>query len=164
MKNDMPPRGIACWCTYISNIIRRQSLQWRKEMRMTDFAVLFPYCSSSVPCKGKIWSGIMWFSEWNYELVKSYSLFLVSIIDDSTRKDTRSLNPINNSVNEQIVWHSLNLINKSVNVQILWHSLIYLYLYSRVKRRQIKRVNGLILQNRYRWSYKKNEAILRFYW
>ncbi len=72
----------------------------QKEMRMTDFAVLFSYCNSSVPCKGKIWSGIMWFSEWNYELVKSYSLFLVSIIDGSTRKDTRSLNPINNSVNE----------------------------------------------------------------
>jgi len=115
-------------------------------MSRIDCSLLFFALShhSSMPCKRRIWSGIMWFSKWNYELVKSFFFFFffVSVVDGSARKDTRSLSLINNSVNEQIVWHSL----------------VYLDLYSRVRKRkrEIKRITVLILQNEFVWCQKEN--------
>ncbi len=130
--------------------------EWDRD-RWVGLIVLFFFFAlshhSPMPCKRRIWSGIMWFSKWNYELVKSFFFFfffffLVSVVDGSAREDTRSLSLINNSVNEQIVWHSF----------------IYLDLYSRVRKREreIKRINALILQNEYTWCRKK--TIWRFCW
>jgi hypothetical protein len=88
------------WCAWVHTRLAYQSsttqlLEWTRKWRI-DFFTLFN-------AQRKLWSGIMWFSKWNYEIVKSF--FFGSIIDRlvGKKKETRSFAFINNSMNEQIL-------------------------------------------------------------